>query len=184
MAHSSRASKRSLTNSRRSQMSVTFAEFPPRRRSTASSISAKLSLRMRLSFHDGERKERRIRRLSFAEILEAVLRLRGGNSAKVTDICDLREFVRLRFDALEECAITADRLRTVASPGSSQPETGNTCGCGMVAARLAELCEGQSVLREGQSALREELRDVREELRILRQLTGIGNFPNIPSGAQ
>eukprot|EP00747_Dinoflagellata_sp_TGD_P124945 gnl/TRDRNA2_/TRDRNA2_174085_c0_seq10.p1 gnl/TRDRNA2_/TRDRNA2_174085_c0~~gnl/TRDRNA2_/TRDRNA2_174085_c0_seq10.p1 ORF type:complete len:178 (+),score=35.95 gnl/TRDRNA2_/TRDRNA2_174085_c0_seq10:480-1013(+) len=177
MAHSSRASKRSLTNSRRSQMSVTFAEFPPRRRSTASSISAKLSLRMRLSFHDGERKERRIRRLSFAEILEAVLRLRGGNSAKVTDICDLREFVRLRFEALEECAITADTLRTAASPSPSQPETGKGCGCSMVAARLAELCQGQS-------ALREELRDVREELRILRQLTGIGNFPNIPSGAQ
>lgn len=49
------------------------------------------------------------RLLSFASFLEVVLRLRGGNSAKVTDIVELREFVRQRVNHIEmkipeECA--------------------------------------------------------------------------------
>lgn len=41
-----------------------------------------------------------LRKLSFAEFLEVVLRLRGGNMATVHDIVDLREYVRQRFDRL------------------------------------------------------------------------------------
>ncbi|CAL1146449.1 unnamed protein product [Cladocopium goreaui] len=44
---------------------------------------------------------RRLRKLSFQEFLEVVLRLRGGNSATVTDIVDLREYVRQRFDWMD-----------------------------------------------------------------------------------
>jgi len=44
---------------------------------------------------------RRLRKLSFQEFLEVVLRLRGGNSATVTDIVDLREYVRQRFDRMD-----------------------------------------------------------------------------------
>jgi len=42
------------------------------------------------------------RRLRFAEFLERVLRLRGGNGASVRDIVDLREYVRQRMDLLEQ----------------------------------------------------------------------------------
>lgn len=41
------------------------------------------------------------RKLSFSEFLEVVLRLRGGNSATVTDIVDLREYVRQRLDRMD-----------------------------------------------------------------------------------
>jgi len=44
---------------------------------------------------------RRLRKLSFQEFLEVVLRLRGGNSASVMDIVDLREYVRQRFDRMD-----------------------------------------------------------------------------------
>lgn len=40
-------------------------------------------------------------RLSFKEILNLVLRLKSGNTAQVTDIVDLREYVRQRSDHLE-----------------------------------------------------------------------------------
>jgi len=41
------------------------------------------------------------KKLSFAELLSVVLRLRGGNTSTVTDIVDLREYMRQRFDYLE-----------------------------------------------------------------------------------
>jgi len=41
------------------------------------------------------------KRLRFAEFLEVVLRLRGGNGASVRDIVDLREYLRQRMDHLE-----------------------------------------------------------------------------------
>mmetsp|Transcript_9443 Transcript_9443/g.16759 ORF Transcript_9443/g.16759 Transcript_9443/m.16759 type:complete len:711 (-) Transcript_9443:92-2224(-) len=52
---------------------------------------------------------RGMRKLGFAEFLEVVLRLRGGNSATVTDIVDLREYVRQRFDRMD--------LRVATAPG-------------------------------------------------------------------
>ncbi|CAJ1355534.1 unnamed protein product [Effrenium voratum] len=67
---------------------------------------------------------RRLRKLSFQEFLEVVLRLRGGNSATVTDIVDLREYVRQRFDrmdvrfhhaALSGSPVPLSRLRTMKS---------------------------------------------------------------------
>lgn len=42
-----------------------------------------------------------LKKLSFAEFIEVVMRLRGGNNASVTDIVDLREYVRQRFDHLD-----------------------------------------------------------------------------------
>jgi len=41
------------------------------------------------------------KKLSFAELLEAILRLRGGISATVTDVVDVREYVKLRCDTIE-----------------------------------------------------------------------------------
>jgi hypothetical protein len=43
--------------------------------------------------------------LTFNEILDVILRLRGGKSATVTDVADLREFVRVRMDHMEEMHI-------------------------------------------------------------------------------
>eukprot|EP00930_Biecheleria_cincta_P025862 TRINITY_DN18340_c0_g1_i1.p1 TRINITY_DN18340_c0_g1~~TRINITY_DN18340_c0_g1_i1.p1 ORF type:complete len:833 (+),score=134.41 TRINITY_DN18340_c0_g1_i1:29-2527(+) len=40
-------------------------------------------------------------RLSFKDVLNLVLRLKGGNAAQVTDIVDLREYVKQRADALD-----------------------------------------------------------------------------------
>lgn len=40
-------------------------------------------------------------KLSFAEFLDVVLRLRGGNAATVTDIVELREYMRQRFDRID-----------------------------------------------------------------------------------
>jgi len=40
-------------------------------------------------------------RLSFTEIIQVVLRLRGGEVCRVTDVIDLREYLRERFDILE-----------------------------------------------------------------------------------
>lgn len=40
-------------------------------------------------------------KITFAEFMELVLRLRGGNGARVRDIVDLREYVRQRMDSLE-----------------------------------------------------------------------------------
>eukprot|EP00933_Yihiella_yeosuensis_P039485 TRINITY_DN3352_c2_g1_i1.p1 TRINITY_DN3352_c2_g1~~TRINITY_DN3352_c2_g1_i1.p1 ORF type:complete len:806 (+),score=130.17 TRINITY_DN3352_c2_g1_i1:105-2522(+) len=42
-----------------------------------------------------------LRKLSFGEFLEVVLRLRGGNAAMVTDIVELREYVRQRLDRMD-----------------------------------------------------------------------------------
>ncbi|OLQ00096.1 Glycerate dehydrogenase [Symbiodinium microadriaticum] len=67
---------------------------------------------------------RRLRKLSFQEFLEVVLRLRGGNSASVMDIVDLREYVRQRFDRMDlrmhQCTfggspIPFSKLRTMKS---------------------------------------------------------------------
>jgi len=44
---------------------------------------------------------RSLRKLSFNEFLQVVLRLRGGNNATVTDIVDLREYVRQRLDRMD-----------------------------------------------------------------------------------
>jgi len=41
------------------------------------------------------------RKLNFADLLEVILRLRGGKSATVTDIADLREYTKLRLDNVE-----------------------------------------------------------------------------------
>lgn len=50
------------------------------------------------------------RKLSFPEFLEVVLRLRGGNSATVTDIVELREYVRQRLDRFEEAQPPASTM--------------------------------------------------------------------------
>mmetsp|Transcript_54153 Transcript_54153/g.110819 ORF Transcript_54153/g.110819 Transcript_54153/m.110819 type:complete len:118 (-) Transcript_54153:80-433(-) len=42
------------------------------------------------------------KRLSFLELLEAILRLRGGISATVTDVVDVREYVKFRCDSIEK----------------------------------------------------------------------------------
>merc|ERR1740138_409148 len=42
------------------------------------------------------------KKLTFADLLEAILRLRGGISATVTDVVDVREYVKLRMDLLEQ----------------------------------------------------------------------------------
>jgi len=41
------------------------------------------------------------KRVSFSELLEVILRLRGGNKSTVTDIMDLREYVKQRCDNME-----------------------------------------------------------------------------------
>eukprot|EP00913_Durusdinium_trenchii_P024472 g22974.t1 len=65
---------------------------------------------------------RKLRKLSFQEFLEVVLRLRGGNSATVTDIVDLREYarhrVRQRFDRMDL------RVQHAASVGGSPSPNG------------------------------------------------------------
>jgi len=45
--------------------------------------------------------ERERKKLSFGEFIEVILRLRGGKSATVTDIMDLREYTKLRIDNVE-----------------------------------------------------------------------------------
>eukprot|EP00930_Biecheleria_cincta_P002320 TRINITY_DN103330_c0_g1_i1.p1 TRINITY_DN103330_c0_g1~~TRINITY_DN103330_c0_g1_i1.p1 ORF type:complete len:817 (+),score=141.41 TRINITY_DN103330_c0_g1_i1:31-2481(+) len=49
-------------------------------------------------------------RLSFKDVLSLVLRLKGGNTAQVTDIVDLRDYVRQRADNLEIalCKLTGE----------------------------------------------------------------------------
>lgn len=59
---------------------------------------------------------RKLRKLSFQEFLEVVLRLRGGNSATVTDIVDLREYVRQRFDRMDLRVQHAASVRGSPSP--------------------------------------------------------------------
>eukprot|EP00930_Biecheleria_cincta_P042503 TRINITY_DN29250_c0_g1_i1.p1 TRINITY_DN29250_c0_g1~~TRINITY_DN29250_c0_g1_i1.p1 ORF type:complete len:850 (-),score=138.34 TRINITY_DN29250_c0_g1_i1:42-2537(-) len=47
-------------------------------------------------------------RLSFRTVLNLILRLKGGNTAQVTDVVDLRDYMRQRSDALEQtlCKLT------------------------------------------------------------------------------
>merc|ERR1739848_855132 len=48
------------------------------------------------------RRAGKVKKVKFEVFVEAVLRLRGQNSATVKDLTDLREFVQHRFDDLEK----------------------------------------------------------------------------------
>jgi len=66
--------------------------------------------------------QNRVRELSFAEFIEVVVRLRGGNTSTVLDIVDLREYVRQRFDRherkwLKQCASTNIASRMLNAAG-------------------------------------------------------------------
>lgn len=65
-------------------------------------------------------------KLSFAEFLEVVLRLRGNNKASVLDIVDFREYIRTRMDRVEarigEAAVLRRRSRRCDTTGSRPQE--------------------------------------------------------------
>mmetsp|Transcript_18737 Transcript_18737/g.58894 ORF Transcript_18737/g.58894 Transcript_18737/m.58894 type:complete len:826 (+) Transcript_18737:49-2526(+) len=74
-----------------------------------------------VSTAEGTKMERGARReLSFRDFMSVVLRLRGAHAARVTDIVELRDFVRQHFDRLES---SMSRPGAPASRGCSQHNT-------------------------------------------------------------
>lgn len=106
-------------------------------------------------------------KISFSEFMELVLRLRGGNGARVRDVVDLREYVRQRMDSLElqlpgeprpfadgpgPCWGSSAGTTSAVAPGTS---TGALDGLELVASHFADL--------------RKEVRDMREHLCCLEE---------------
>jgi len=89
------------------------------------------------------------KRLRFAEFLEVVLRLRGGNGASVRDIVDLREYLRERMDHMER------QLRWSSPSAESSP-------------LRAAATEGHDGSRQAVTTLLQQLTEVREDLRVMR----------------
>lgn len=59
------------------------------------------------------------RKLTFDEFVEVVVRLRGGNSATVLDVVELRELICLRFERLEKLSQSESSLRRSISSSSA-----------------------------------------------------------------
>lgn len=91
-------------------------------------------------------------KISFAEFMELVLRLRGGNGARVRDVVDLREYVRQRMDNLE-LQLPGEPRPFADGPGPRWPPAAE--GAELLAARFADL--------------RREAREMREQLGGLEQ---------------
>jgi len=95
--------------------------------------------------------------LSFAEFLEAVLRLRGGNFATVRDVVDLRDFMRRRLDQLDQTLPVSG----VDNPARVWEDT---------VAQVASLAECQRSLVERQTSVETELRQVHGAVRNLQNM--------------
>merc|ERR1712050_356317 len=54
-------------------------------------------------------RETRWRKLSFAEFFQVIQRLRGGNNATVTDIVQLRDYMKHRYDGLQSQMMPSER---------------------------------------------------------------------------
>mmetsp|Transcript_15373 Transcript_15373/g.48445 ORF Transcript_15373/g.48445 Transcript_15373/m.48445 type:complete len:551 (-) Transcript_15373:25-1677(-) len=106
--------------------------------------------------------------LTFAEFLAVVMRLRGGNSAKVTDVVELREFMKLRLDVQRE--YIGERLdslerRTLSGQAAEAQDVGGRApaprgpapGLEQVLRRLDEVSAGQRELAAKQAKLEVDL---------------------------
>mmetsp|Transcript_92042 Transcript_92042/g.269301 ORF Transcript_92042/g.269301 Transcript_92042/m.269301 type:complete len:609 (-) Transcript_92042:45-1871(-) len=102
-----------------------------------------------------------MQKITFAEFMELVLRLRGGNGARVKDMVDLRDYVRQRMDSLE-LQLPGDFRPFAGSPG---PCWGTPPACGASAPQE----EGMEAVMAHFAEVQKEVRDMREHLSRLEQ---------------
>lgn len=100
------------------------------------------------------------KKLSFSEFLNVILRLRGGHSARVTDIVDLREYVRHRLDRLEL------QLPKRVNPAPEVEPPWN-----LFMEQLAQI-------RAGQQSLSDEVMEIRRQLVAVQAVLGSRNEQN------
>merc|ERR1712151_142838 len=95
-------------------------------------------------------------KLSFAAFLQVVLRLRGGNTATVTDVTELRNYMRQRFETFEAKQVSECR--------SSKSDDAPPPWALTMLARLEELQKGQASLFKDVHEIRQRLHldDMRE----------------------
>eukprot|EP00929_Paragymnodinium_shiwhaense_P050039 TRINITY_DN25221_c0_g1_i1.p1 TRINITY_DN25221_c0_g1~~TRINITY_DN25221_c0_g1_i1.p1 ORF type:complete len:703 (+),score=146.60 TRINITY_DN25221_c0_g1_i1:98-2206(+) len=127
-----------------------------------------------------------VTKVSFSVFLEAVLRLRGANHATVRDLTDLREFIRHRFDDLEDhvshlhLGVSREEMGSTDYNGSflglreaaahadgmapAAPALGGTAGAALITKQdLADVVSSISLLRDEVSELRSEMAAMRTE---------------------
>jgi len=72
---------------------------------------------------EGVRMQRARKTLTFKDFMSVVLRLRGGHSARVTDVVELREYVRQNFERLENLMSRNSLVSPSPLPGASKQTT-------------------------------------------------------------
>merc|ERR1711866_30905 len=101
--------------------------------------------------------------------MDVVMRLRGGNSATITDVVDLRDYVARRFKHLETRIKRLKEEECHLAPMPAESESDGAAVCPMVQ-EVDEECQrvvlGQITrLSEGQSELRVEMKDLQTTMR-------------------
>uniref|UniRef100_A0A7S1M1Z0 EF-hand domain-containing protein n=1 Tax=Alexandrium catenella TaxID=2925 RepID=A0A7S1M1Z0_ALECA len=104
------------------------------------------------------------KRLRFAEFLEVVLRLRGGNFASVRDIVDLREYLRQRMDHLEMQLPTKVPHRPVTSESTLRISASAGFDASSPPSFFCETVRPDDAVGK----LLDQIEEVREELRSMR----------------
>lgn len=111
--------------------------------------------------------------ISFGAFTEMVLRLRGGNSARVKDVVELRDYMQKRMDELESkviCHCAAGDLQPVVDASdTSYPQWVRSVDVQQDHAQIQMLL---SELRAGHRAMREELDFIKAAFREVRQRHG------------
>lgn len=110
-------------------------------------------------------------KISFGAFTDIVLRLRGGNTATVKDVVELRDYIQQKCDRIEYKADhQADRRSRNAPPGQD-PCTARRCTCGARAELDALKKEVHTMcrqLRSGNQVLREQLGSLTDSVRVLQ----------------
>lgn len=123
----------------------------------------------------------REKKLSFFEFMEVVLRLRGGNSASVMDIIDLRNYIRQRLDKFESPADTAPVAepvspKSLAAAGHASPSEDPFRSPHSVSSRAPGTQKDSEVLYthliKRQEAFEEEMKSWRESQEQAQQKLG------------